>query len=111
MKKASLLLASLLFAPFAISAQAADAGTSGTGMGMGMGKMSGPHSMMGGKMMGRHAMSGTVDKLDHATGMLTLKTGAGDLMLHFPPPAVKDLKDGDSITVHLAYIKNSAMKK
>ncbi len=61
--------------------------------------------------MGRHAMSGTVDKVDHATGMVSLKTGAGDLMLHFPPPTIKELNDGDAITVHLAYSKNSTKTK
>jgi hypothetical protein len=112
MKKAVLLLASLFFAPLAISAQAADSGMSDMGMGkmdksgMGMEKMSGHHMMMG-----MHKMSGTVDKVDHATGMLSLKTGAGDLMLHFPPPAVKDLKDGDAITVQLSFSKDSGMKK
>ena len=114
MKKSLPLLAALLCSAFTLSTQAADTATSGTGTGMGMGKMAGHHSTMrgmSGKMMGKHAMSGTVDKVDHATGMVTLKTGEGDLMLHFPPPSVKDLNDGDSITVHLAYIKNSAAKK
>lgn len=109
MKKSLPMLAGLLFAALTISTQAADTAAPGTGMGMG--KMAGHHSTMSGKMMGRHAMSGTVDKLDHATGMLTLKTGEGDLMLHFPPASVKGLNDGDSITVHLAYIKTGAAKK
>jgi hypothetical protein len=102
MKKSLLLLASLLFAQFAVSAQAADYDKSG----MGMDKMSG-HDMM----MGMHKMTGTVDKLDHAKGTLALKTGVGDLVLHFPPPAVKDLKDGDTITVQLSFSKDSGMKK
>lgn len=107
MKKSSLLLASLLFAPLAISAQAADSGMSD----MGMEKMSGHDMMMGGRMMGVHKMTGTVDRLDHAKGMLMLKTGAGDLVLHFPPPAIKDLKDGDAITVQLSFSKDSGLKK
>jgi hypothetical protein len=32
-------------------------------------------------------------------------TGTGDLHLHFPPDTVKDLKDGDKITVHLGFTK------
>jgi hypothetical protein len=107
MKKSLLLLASLLFAQFTVSAQAADYDKSG----MGMDKMSGHDMMMGGKMMGMHKMTGTVDKLDHAKGTLALKTGVGDLVLHFPPPAVKDLKDGDTITVELSFSKDSGMKK
>lgn len=117
MKKSLLLLASLLFAQFAICAQAADYDTSGMSKsGMGPDKMPGQHmmgggKMMGGKMMGMHTMSGTVDKIDHAKGMLTLKTGEGDLVLHFPPPAIKDLKDGDTIMVKLSYAKEGGMKK
>lgn len=41
--------------------------------------------------------------IDHTTGMLTLKTMEGDLKLHFPPPTVQNLKEGDKITVHLSY--------
>jgi len=111
MKKSMLLLASLLFAQFAVSAHAADYDKSAMDMDkMGMDKMSG-HDMMGGKMMGMHKMTGTVDRLDHAKGTLMLKTGMGDLVLHFPPPAVKDLKDGDTITVQLSFHKESGMKK
>jgi hypothetical protein len=111
------LLASLLFAQFTVSAQAAEYDKSDMGMdkmgksGMGMEKMSDHQMMMGGKMMGMHKMTGTVDKLDHAKGTLALKTSVGDLMLHFPPPDVKDLKDGDTITVQLSFHKESGMKK
>jgi hypothetical protein len=56
-------------------------------------------------MMGEHDMSGTVTKVDHKSGMVYLKTGAGSLNLHFPPDTVKDLKKGDKISVHLAFKK------
>lgn len=62
------------------------------------------------KMMGEHKMSGTVEKIDHKTGMMKFKTGEGDLQLHFPPPMIKDLKAGDSITVQLGYTKGGEMK-
>ena len=52
---------------------------------------------------GVHEMSGTITRIDHDTGMLGLKTGAGDLTLHFPPPTIEKLKEGDKITVHLGY--------
>jgi hypothetical protein len=97
MKKFLLLLASSLFiANFAVSAQA-DSGKD---------KM-----MMGSsKMMGMHKMTGTVDRIDHAKGTLMLKSGVADMALHFPPPAIKDLKDGDTITVELGFAKEGAMK-
>jgi hypothetical protein len=53
-------------------------------------------------------MTGKVDKIDHAKGTLTLKHGAADMLLHFPPAAVKDLKNGDTITVHLGFSKETA---
>lgn len=102
MKKFLLLLAgSLLIANLAVSAQADEYGKSG----MGMEKMKGSS-----KMMGMHKMTGTVDKIDHAKGTLTLKSGVADMMLHFPPSAIKDLKDGDTITVELGFAKEGAMK-
>jgi len=54
---------------------------------------------------GEHAMRGTITALDKSTGLLSLRTGAGDLTLHFPPPSVRALKEGDTITVHLAFEK------
>lgn len=54
-------------------------------------------------VQGNHSMTGTVTMIDHTTGMLTLKTMEGDLKLHFPPPTVQNLKEGDKITVHLSY--------
>ncbi len=55
------------------------------------------------EVQGVHEMSGTITQIDHASGMLGLKTGAGDLTLHFPPPTIENLKEGDKITVHLGY--------
>lgn len=94
-----LLVSSLFIANLAVSAQADEYGKSG----MGMDRMKGSS-----KMMGQHKMTGTVDKIDHAKGTLMLKTGMGDLALHFPPGSVKDLKDGDTITVELGFTKEGA---
>lgn len=55
------------------------------------------------KKMGRHEMSGKVESVDHKTGWVKVKTGEGVLTVHFPAESVKDLKDGEMITVHLSY--------
>ena len=54
---------------------------------------------------GEHAMRGTITAIDESTGILSLRTDTGDLKLHFPPPSVRELKEGDTITVHLAFEK------
>ncbi len=109
MKKLLLLLASSAFvANFAVSAHADEyGGMDKKGMDN---KMMGDHQMPMGKMMGMHKMTGTVEKMD-AKGMMTLKTGEGDLMLHFPPAALRDIKQGDTVTVQLGIMKEGAMKK
>ena len=110
----------LLAASFAMSAQAGNYGEPVAGVGKmrgdcppGMGRMGGEcmgmdkmksECMM---MMGRHKMSGTVDQIDHAKGMVTLKSGAADMALHFPPDSIKDLKKGDAITVDLGFSKGT----
>jgi DUF4097 and DUF4098 domain-containing protein YvlB len=60
------------------------------------------------KVQGAHSMAGTITMIDHSTGMLTLKTMEGDLKLHFPPATVQQLKNGDTITVHLSYSQSTA---
>jgi hypothetical protein len=59
----------------------------------------------GAPQQGEHAMRGTITALNQSTGLLSLRTSAGDLTLHFPPPSMRDLKEGDTITVHLAFEK------
>jgi hypothetical protein len=120
MKKFALLLSSSLFAAMlAVPAQAGDYGRSEGGMmksegRMGMMKgecMMDMHGMHGDcPMMGSHSMTGTVDKIDHAKGVLMLKHGAADMTLHFPPAAIKDLKNGDTITVNLGFTKGAPAK-
>jgi hypothetical protein len=60
------------------------------------------------KHQGEHSMSGTVTDIDHKTGMLSLKTEAGELELHFPPQALKEVKEDDQLTVHLGFSKRGA---
>lgn len=109
MKVSYLVLSTVLAGGIALTAAAQTgapaAGTYGPG--------TGPHMMRGGMagaagMMGQHPMSGTVTKIDHKTGMLTLKTGVGNLQLHFPPSSLEGVKEGDTITVHLAFSKGTA---
>jgi hypothetical protein len=59
-------------------------------------------------MMGEHDMSGTVQKIDHKKGTFELKTHEAVLRLHFPPVAVKDVKNGDALTVHLGFKKGAS---
>jgi hypothetical protein len=62
-------------------------------------------------MIGEHDMMGTVQGLDPKTGTFMLKTASGMMLhLHFPPPALKDVKDGDMITVHLGFTKGAPGK-
>ena len=60
-------------------------------------------------MMGRHSMSGTITTINQQTGLLTLKTGAGDMTVHFPQESIKDLKNGHTISVHLSFSKGDEM--
>ena len=62
-------------------------------------------------MMGKHKMTGTVDKIDHMKGTLMLKTGLADMSLHFPPPSLKDIKNGDTITVEMSFVKGEPAMK
>jgi hypothetical protein len=66
----------------------------------------------GGKraMHGQHTMSGTVSTVDHQTGMVSLNTDAGELKLHFPPQSLQNVKEGDTLTVSLAFHEGAAMK-
>lgn len=107
MKKALLYLsAAVLAANFASAALADDYGKA-------YDEMKRPDAMgMKSTMMGRHDMAGTVETIDHKTGMIKVKTGVGPMDIHFPPPTIKDLKPGDSITLHLGYSKGGEpMKK
>lgn len=66
------------------------------------GGAAGPES---GGMTGEHSMSGKITAIDR-TGHVTLKTGAGNLRLHFPPDSLQGLKKGDTITVHLSFSRS-----
>lgn len=117
MKKLLFLLSSgVLAVNFTVSAQAEDYAKPAMRMDkmkddrMGMGKMKsdcmGMDEMKGDCMMtGWHKMAGTVGNIDYAKGVLTLKSSAPEMTLHFPPASIKDLKNGDTITVNLGFSK------
>jgi peptidoglycan hydrolase-like protein with peptidoglycan-binding domain len=54
-------------------------------------------------MKGQHCMTGTVKRLNRDEGRLALQTDKGELQLHFPPQALSNVKEGDRITVQLAF--------
>jgi hypothetical protein len=58
--------------------------------------------------MGQHIMSGTITKIDHQKGTLSIHTAEAPLDLHFPPSAIADLKVGDKVSVQLAISKSMA---
>jgi hypothetical protein len=60
---------------------------------------------------GEHAMTGTITAINYNTGILGLRTGPGELTLHFPPPAVKELQEGETITVHFAFERGATERR
>ena len=61
--------------------------------------------------MGTHSMTGTIETINNQTGWMKIKTGIGELTIHYPAPTVKELKQGDKITVHLSYTKEGDKMK
>jgi hypothetical protein len=59
---------------------------------------------------GMHTMDGEVTKVDAKKGWVDVKTPEGRMKLHFPPPALDNVKVGDSITVELGMKKISSAK-
>jgi hypothetical protein len=53
------------------------------------------------ELRGAHDMKGRVTKVDHRTGMVELTAGSLELRLHFPPPAIQGLDEGDTLFVRL----------
>ncbi len=63
-------------------------------------------AMREGQELGEHQMSGTISSINHDKGTVDLKTSEETLKLHFPPQAIRDLKQGDKITVSLGFYKS-----
>jgi hypothetical protein len=62
-------------------------------------------------MMGHHTMDGQVTSIDAKKGWVHVKTAEGVLTLHFPPPALQNVKKGDKITVELSMKDNGPAGK
>ncbi|MDE2155162.1 MAG: hypothetical protein KGJ32_04600 [Xanthomonadaceae bacterium] len=66
----------------------------------------GHHGMMRARnVRGMHMMPATVTEVNKETGMVSVNAEGMALKVHFPPASVADLKEGDKITLHLAYSK------
>ena len=105
MKKITALLSAALFAGgLATTAIAADpAGHTAT-----EGGAASSASMHHKDFKGEHSMTGTITKIDHDKGTLSLKTSEEELALHFPPTAIKNFNKGDQVTVELGITKAGA---
>lgn len=55
------------------------------------------------KLRGSHNMPGTVTSVDHSSGIVKLTSDGKHLTVHFPPSTITRLKEGDHISLHLAY--------
>lgn len=103
MRTSTLLVAAALLAGALHTLPVAAAGTEGA-TGVTAGKVTGSA-----EQTGAHAMAGTITKIDKESGRVSLEAGVGEpLELHFPPPALADLSEGDRITVHLALTTDEA---
>ncbi len=49
-----------------------------------------------------HWRKGTVEHLNHQTGVFDLRSGSGTTQVHFPPSKIASLADGDQIAVEVA---------
>jgi hyperosmotically inducible periplasmic protein len=85
-----------------VSSRAASSGQTSPGT---MGAQSGHQQSVSASpavgLAGRHMMTGEVTSIDHNTGQVSLRTSEADLRLHFPPPAIANVKEGDRMTVEL----------
>jgi hypothetical protein len=59
--------------------------------------------MEDGIMRGEHSETGTVVKIDHKSGMVSLKTEKANLELHFEPGTIRGVNEGDTLNVQLGY--------
>lgn len=76
-------------------------GMDSTGIGTNPASMAG----MGASGMGQHSMQATITSINPKNGKVNVRTDEGSLALHFPPDALRDLKRGDTVTVHLGISK------
>lgn len=87
--------------PIALLSAAAIAQSQGTGHAHDMAMCK---EMQG--MTGMHQMPGKVKAVDTKTGVVDVDAGGMALKLHFPANAVANMKAGDSINVHMGFMKS-----
>jgi hypothetical protein len=54
-------------------------------------------------MRGEHSEIGAVAKIDHKSGMVSLRTEKSSLELHFEPGTIRGVNEGDTLNVQLGY--------
>jgi Cu/Ag efflux protein CusF len=57
--------------------------------------------------LGRRDVTGSIKHLDRTTGDVTVHAEAASLMLHFPPAALADFKEGDRVSIRTGYTRGS----
>src|SRR5262245_62060967 len=55
---------------------------------------------------GANQMAGTVERVDHKKGWVDVKTDQTQLTLRFPAKAVRDVKEGDPVTVGMSFTRH-----
>ena len=55
--------------------------------------------------LGEHRIEGTIERIDYATGAISVKSADSTLQLTFPPPEVRSWKQDEPVTVVLAFVK------
>ena len=105
MKNISLLFASgLLAATFAVPVFCAE-GYGGSAMGMGKTQKTAKAPE---QCLPMHKIYGSIKEIDQEKGTLTVaNTNGEEVKLHFPPADIKDLRNGNTITVELAFYRGA----
>lgn len=60
-----------------------------------------PQAQFDQPLLGAHDMKGTVTAIDHRSGSVQVSAGALDLQLHFPPPSVMNVQEGDTLVFRM----------
>lgn len=72
--------------------------------------VTGSASAQNAPMNAQHTIEGEVTKVDVKKGWVDIKTPEGRMKVHFPAPALDNVKVGDSVTVELGMKKLSSAK-
>jgi len=58
--------------------------------------------------VGQRSVTGTVKDIDRDAGTFTLQAETGALNLHFPPSGIRELKDGDRVTLYAVFNRDES---